>query len=146
MALCIAIKMPKRRETHTSGGNFPTWRLIFGTILNLPQHSRFYDTTSNFTTNIDESWSTSIAQIPTQTPTHLLRIFGQTINKNYANCFLTWIYQLNRIIRTSCPLAEQTNLLKQFILIKLEQKADEAVSTTPAKIQVIKDSLKKFEH
>ena len=82
-------------------------------------------------------------EVMAQTPTDLLRVFAQNINKNYSGEFSSLSAFINSIeLLEKITPTEHNDLLKQFILTKLDDKAAEAVPPNPATIKVIKDSLK----
>lgn len=78
-----------------------------------------------------------------QSATDLLRIAAQTINRNYfgdplgLNAFINAIELLESVTEE-----ENKDVLKRFILAKLEGKALEAIPPNPATVLIIKEALK----
>lgn len=78
-----------------------------------------------------------------QEKTDILRLFAQTINKNYSgdpiglNAFINSITLLEGVTE-----AANVDTLKNFIMTKVEGKALEAIPINPASIEVIKEALK----
>lgn len=78
-----------------------------------------------------------------QEPTDFLRLAAQTINKNYSGDPLALTAFINSIeLLETVVIPTNVDLLKRFILTKLEGKALEAVPANPATIVIIKDALK----
>lgn len=79
----------------------------------------------------------------TQSTIDILRLFAQTINKNYSGDPLGLPAFINSIeLLESVVTSDNINTLKMFILSKLESKALEAIPTNPETIQIIKNALK----
>lgn len=73
----------------------------------------------------------------------MLRLYAQTINKNYAGDHLGLQSFVNSIELLKLMTSDaNTNILKQFILSKLEGKALESVPTNPGTIDDIVNALK----
>jgi hypothetical protein len=97
------------------------------------------DESSNNSDNSDLNYRNNMAQ----SPIDFLRLAAQTINKNYSgdplalDSFINSVQLLETIVTN-----DNKDLLKQYIITKLEGKALEAVPNNPETIEIIKNALK----